>query len=155
MIDSPLELAQGVLRFAHDGVVDAQEIGGIHAARVDLAVQKDDSGFFFEIASDGRIVERGSFKILLLGEAAILELEGSREAGPLLLALAYAVLRSAEQVIGRAKLGVEFDCSFKKRDCFPALSGAVEGKPGVVGLQSLERTGSGEVKGRVKFLERA
>jgi hypothetical protein len=155
MSDSPSELLQGLLRFAHAGIVDAQEIGGIHAARVDLAVRKDDRGLFFEIAGDGRIVERGSLKILLLGEAAILELEGSREAGPLLLALAYAVLRSAEMVVGGAKLGVQLDSSFKKRDGFMRLSRAGEGKPGAVGLQSLERTGGGKVKGRVKFLERA
>jgi len=106
MSDSPLELLQGLLRFAHHGVVDAQEIGGIHAARIDLAVQKDYGDLLFEIAGDGRIIERGSIKVLLLGETAILELKGARKAGPRLLALAYAVLRSAELIVSGAKLGV-------------------------------------------------
>src|ERR1700733_2819455 len=155
MSDGPQELLQGLLRFAHLRIGDPQQVGGIHAAWVDLAVQKDDSDFLFEIAGDGRIIERGSLEILFLGETAILEVEGSLETGPRLLALAYAVLRSPELVVGGAKLGIEVDSSFKKRDGFPTLSGAVEVKPGAIGLQSLERTRGGKVKRRVKFLQRA
>src|SRR5579862_8179533 len=155
MSDGPFELLQGLLRSAHLGIGDSQQVGGIYAAWVDLAVQDYDVNFLFQIASDGRIIERGSFEILLLGETAVLELEGSREAGPRLLVLADAVLRSAELVVRGAKLGVEVDSSFKKRDGFPALSGAVEGKPGAVGLQRLKRTGGGKVKRRVESLERA
>src|SRR5271169_1177580 len=155
MSDGPLELLQGLLRSAHLRICDAQQVGGIHAAWVDLPVQNSLGNCLLHVAGDGRIVKGSSLKIFLLREAPILQLKGPGEIILGFLAVAEAVMCSAKQVVRRAKLGVQFDSPFKKWDGFPALSGAVERKPGAVGLQSVERTGGGKVKGRIEFLERA
>ena len=72
MSDGPLELLQGLLRSAHLRICDAQQVGGIHAAWVDLPVQKSYGNFLLQIAGYGRIVEGSSLKIFLLREAPIL-----------------------------------------------------------------------------------
>jgi|SRR5450631_4016117 hypothetical protein len=67
-----VERAVEWLRSAHLRICDSQQVGGIHAAWVDLPVQKSYGNFLFQIARYERIVEGGSLKIFLLREAPVL-----------------------------------------------------------------------------------
>ena len=80
------------------------------------------------------MIKGGSLKILFLRDPAILELEGSRKIFPRSLAIPYGVVGTAEHAVSGTELWIQFDGPFKKRNGFRALSGAVEDKPGAVGL---------------------